>query len=404
MPLNSAPVDTKSSVDEYTGPVAGYELIESKPVAPDDRFIASTIDASPEVAHAVAEARARYAAALLAPAEAVDEDREDEEEERTPSETLKINTALVIGVGVVAFLVFLLTFMLNGKAEASGDMGTVTESTSGLKGHLITNWGDRLNYKLTLQPADPAQAAAFANAVYHSARPLWVGVQLKDPTGEVLCGNTILLKYDPLKNNAAAGPATTEADASGLNQIDVAQALNNARLESQEIAREHGKDIFENVNGPDGQVASIAAQGTMPCTKKQYDGAASWALLSNFPMLGASGANTPGTDSNKAAANEAQARSARNDEQSSSARKRKSVPQVSFFSIEEDDEIVGFRPAAGTIETLAGKTFRVESKDATMSALKGMDLPVRIHYRCDQFGTCTLAGVGSLVQHAWMVR
>jgi hypothetical protein len=403
MPLNSAPVDPKSAVDEYTGPVAGYELVESKPVAPDDRFIASTIDATPEVAHAVAEARARYAAALLAPAEAVAEDQEDEEEERTPSETLKTNTTLVIGVGVVAFLVFLLTFLLHGKVEASGDMGTVTENTSGLKGHLTTNWGDRLNYKLTLEPADSAQAAAFANAVYHSARPLWVGVQLKDPTGEVLCGSTILLKYDPLQNSAAAisAPAATEADASGPNQIDVAQALNNARLESQEIAREHGKDLFENVNGPDGQVASIAAQGTLPCTKKQYDGTASWALLSNFPVPGA---NTPGTDSDRAAADEAQARSARADEKASLARKRKSAPQVSNFSIEEDDEIVGFRPAAGTIETVAGKTFRVERKDSTMSALKGMDLPVRIHYRCDQFGTCTLAGVGASVQHAWMER
>ena len=397
MPIKSAPVGAKGEVVEYTGPVAGYELIEPKPAAPDDRFIAAAIDASPEEAHATAEAQARYAAPLLAP---------EDEEQDTPAEPSKINITLVIAVGVLAFVAFLATFLLHGKTDTSGDMGTVNASGIGMKGHLTATWGDRLNYKLTLEPADPGQSAAFANAVYHSPKPVWVGLQLKDPTGTVLCGNTILVKFDPLQNNSTADatPASGETDVSGVSREDVARALKNARLESQEIAREHGKDVFENVNGPDGQLTSIAVQGTLPCTKKQYDGTASWAFISNFPALGAAGADAPAQESDRTTADEAQARTAAADEQRSLARRHKSAPQVSNFSIEEDDEIVGYRSAAGTIETLAGKTFRVERKDPTMSALKGMDLPVRIHYRCDQFGTCTLAGAGSDAQHARMVK
>jgi len=66
--------------------------------------------------------------------------------------------------------------------------------------------------------------------------------------------------------------------------------------------------------------------------------------------------------------------------------------------------VVGFQPATGIIETRAGKAFQMEKRDMVASALAGAELPLTIHYRCDQFGACALAGVGSGIQRAWMER
>jgi hypothetical protein len=77
---------------------------------------------------------------------------------------------------------------------------------------------------------------------------------------------------------------------------------------------------------------------------------------------------------------------------------------VSHFSIEEDDAVVGYQTATGIIETRAGRSFQVENKDIVASEIKGIELPITIHYRCDQFGACAMAGVGSGIQRAWIER
>jgi hypothetical protein len=84
--------------------------------------------------------------------------------------------------------------------------------------------------------------------------------------------------------------------------------------------------------------------------------------------------------------------------------KPKPALPVSHFSIEEDDSIVGYQPSSGVLETRGGKAFQMEKKDMVTSALKGVDLPLTIHYRCDQFGACALAGVGLGIQRAWLER
>jgi hypothetical protein len=38
------------------------------------------------------------------------------------------------------------------------------------------------------------------------------------------------------------------------------------------------------------------------------------------------------------------------------------------------------------------------------SALRGVDLPIPIHYRCDQLGACSLAGLNAGIQRAWLER
>ena len=58
----------------------------------------------------------------------------------------------------------------------------------------------------------------------------------------------------------------------------------------------------------------------------------------------------------------------------------------SHFSVEMDDALVGYQTATGIVETRAGKSFLVEKRDLVASSLRGVELPIPIHYRCDQLG------------------
>ena len=108
-----------------------------------------------------------------------------------------------------------------------------------------------------------------------SPRPLSISIQMKDPFGAVLCGDTILLKYDPRNAPGIAvaepGPKATKAEQAIATRNQIEQGINLARLEGQELDRENGKNLFQDDVAPNGQVTSISAQGTLPCTKKQFD-------------------------------------------------------------------------------------------------------------------------------------
>ena len=123
---------------------------------------------------------------------------------------------------------------------------------------------------------------AFSTDVNSSPRPLSVDIRVKDPFGANLCGTSILLKFDPRNGPAGAtiepGPKAGMAERDRALRSQIAQGLILSKLENQELDREHGKDIFQNDAGPDGQVASISAQGTLPCTKKQFDNIVSWSF------------------------------------------------------------------------------------------------------------------------------
>jgi hypothetical protein len=83
-----------------------------------------------------------------------------------------------------------------------------------LKGHLTTDWKDKLEYHLTVEPSAPEQRTGFLADVSSSPRPLSIAVQVKDPFGAVLCGDTILLKYDP-RNAPGNAPAELGPKAAG---------------------------------------------------------------------------------------------------------------------------------------------------------------------------------------------
>ena len=290
-------VDLKNEASEFQGPVSTYQLVEAKPIASDQRFVASELDEEamgvtatpqPVVKAKVPERIAQRAASAVRTVKL--------EAEQVERSSTKMYVALAAGLGILTSLAIVAFVLMPGKsADSTYDMGSVTSTSNGLKGHLITNWGNRLSYKLSIEPSDASQLDAFVTAINNPPQPVSVSLQLKDVGGSVLCDTPILLKYDPLKNipnvvtrddsASNSGAKNAKINESVQTQAEVERALNNARLVGQELSREHGKDIFQPVKGEDGQISSIAAQGTLPCSKKQYQSAASWAFVTNFPSV-----------------------------------------------------------------------------------------------------------------------
>lgn len=410
-------VDPKSEASEFQGPVSTYQVVEAKPIASDQRFVASELDEEEEQTEPVKAApqpvvKAKAPKRITQQAASAVRTVKYEAEQVERSST-KMYVALAAGLGILTSLAIVAFVLMPGKsADTTYDMGSVTSTSSGLKGHLVTNWGDRLSYKLSIEPSDASQLDAFVTAINNPPQPISVNLQLKDVSGSVLCDTPILLKYDPLKkipnvvtrdDSASAGNAkNAKIDESVQTQAEVDRALNNARLVGQELSREHGKDIFQPVNGDDGQISSIAAQGTLSCSKKQYQSAASWAFVTNFPSVLQTGPQNSDTNDNLDAFGAAPKDSG------GSAAGRKVTRRVplpnSHFSVEMDDALVGYQTATGIAETRAGKSFLVEKRDLVASSLKGVELPIPIHYRCDQLGACSLAGLNTGIQRAWLER
>jgi hypothetical protein len=283
----------------------------------------------------------------------------------------------------------------------------VISNATGLKGDLVTNWGNQLNYKLTIEPSDPGLQGDFTSTVYNPAQPLAVNVQLKNATGAVLCEQPVLLKYDPLRSGTPLEPIPApkgkKIDEISVDQEQVSEALNNAKLLSQELDREHGKDIFTNKFGPNGQVTSINAQGTLPCSKKQYESTVAWGFTSNFPILAQPAGTASGLDDLATVTPPDSIPSKDSDAFKAAPAKRHTVAlPANRFSVEQDDAVVSYQASTGVIETRGGKSFQMESRDMIASTLKGADFPIRIHYRCDQFGACAMAGIGNGIQRAWV--
>jgi len=159
------------------------------------------------------------------------------------------------------------------------DFGSARAITSGLTGRLVTEWRDRPSYRLLIEPSDPAQQQEFALAVTDSPRPLSVALQLVDASGNALCGQDVVVRFDAERaalnaagaNGASAGPAPAPA---ALEQV-----------KAQESARENGREIFDNQIGDDGQITGLNAQGQMPCSLQAYETAASWNLSPDFPSI-----------------------------------------------------------------------------------------------------------------------
>ena len=314
-----------------------------------------------------------------------------------------------VGLGLLVGLVAAVIFLHPGGSGGPSDMGTVNANEYGLKANLTAEWKDKLEYHLTVEPSAPEQVAGFMAAVTSSPRPLSISIQMKDPFGAVMCSDTILLKYDPRNapgmTVADPGPMATKAEQAIAARNQIAQGLNLARLEGQELDREHAKNIFQNDVAPNGQVASISAVGVLPCTKKQFDSIASWGLTADFPIVvqPVKSANSSGSADANGGDSSADKTEAKKALEAAKARRRPAPPEPPIY-IEGDDAIMFVDSSNGIIETREGKTLMLDKSDPILNALKGQDFPIPIHYRCDQTGNCTLAGVNTGVHRARLKR
>ncbi len=312
----------------------------------------------------------------------------------------------VIGTGLGLLVGIAIAAQLGRFDRLTGpyDLGSVNSSADGLNGHLFTEWDGKLEYRLTITPVYPQQRAGFALAVTNSPRPISFDIQLKDPVGFVLCGKNILLKFDPTKPQAlaAAGlaPGTGQTNAANASLDHTAQAIELARLESQELDREHGKDIFQNDLGKDGEIESISAQGDLSCSRKASENAVSWSFTSSFPSfaeqddLAKPQAEAPVIAAGPPPRGSAPRRKA----------KTRTVETPAPYFTEGDDAIVEFDVSRGIIGTSEGRFFFIDRKIAEGAGAAWQDFPVRIHYTCEQASACTLmhAGLGAL--HVRMTR
>ncbi|HUV68738.1 MAG TPA: hypothetical protein VMW15_03695 [Terracidiphilus sp.] len=392
-------------------PRQDYDIIPSKREEPEANFTAASRLYS-AIARTPAEGRRVADEPLPAQAQPAETGTASHQPAKVGANQTRVYAIIGIASGLLVGCAIAALFIHSARQNAPVDMGAITTAQFGLKGHLNAKWGDnRLAYQVTIEPSAPEQRAAFIAAVSTSPRPLFIDIQLKDPFGTVLCGHTVLLKYDPRN---AAPPAAAEPDprsAKRVRRLDNSSEIQNqinqttslAKLQLREIDREHGNDLFQNDLGTDGNIASISAQGILPCTKQQFDDAATWGFNSNFPVV----AQPESTDSNGDQSGD-QGSTGKNSgnlrASEAASGRRRSRPEVSPISIEGDDQIIWFDASTGVIATRAGKALVIDKTDSVANALKNRDFPVAIHYRCDETGACTFAGVGNVVERARLRR
>jgi hypothetical protein len=289
---------------------------------------------------------------------------------------------ITIGAGVLMGAIFAI-HARNEARTGPFDLGTASSDAQGLQGHLYTEWNSKLTYRLSIRPADASQQAGFALAVNRSPRPISFDIQVKDPLGFVLCSGDLVLPYDP----AAAA--------------DASDAATPAQLQVQEAAREAGKALLHRSLSADGQVVSLDAQGTLPCSKSAYQRAAIWGFTTDFPSLAEQSALLKEQAEARAETVEKQHRA----EAAQRRAKRRAVAAPLRFSVEGYDVVTWSDPALGVIGTESGKVFVIDEASLRSTAARWQVYPADIHYHCNQSAECVITRADStMVLHAHLRR
>jgi hypothetical protein len=308
---------------------------------------------------------------------------------------------LAVGLGIlVGATVASITWYTNNPSGRY-DLGPITSDAVGLKGRLFVKWDKTLQYRVGFETTYPDQNPGFSLTAGNPPRPLSISIQLMDVQGFELCSKAIVLRYDA-RRAAAFEPLLRRGEKTPGNDIEnaSAQGPDGVHQDAQEAARERGNDIFDLQVGPNGQIASINAKGDLPCTRSNYEDATSWSFVPDFPSVAEQ------TELLKKLKERRTEEESQTYATASSHRPRtaKPVPNTVQFFIEGDDAIVEFEPSSGNITTRGRKLFSIERSGAEAALLKGGDFPMRIHYRCDQNGNCSLMSHGAGVLHARLRR
>jgi len=329
------------------------------------------------------------------------------QQEPSPAPAKKKPNLLLFGgfAALVIFAIFVVYTATRPKDNAPppGDMGPGIVQVSGLRGHLDTRWEGsaktgRLAYRLRIEPMEDRWQPGFSHAVLKAPLPMYVNVRLLDATGFALCGKEIDFPFDP-QNGYVPGVSVPLVDSNGkkLSTAERDAAMQAARqgqisqLQAAEVAREHGKDIFQNQLSKDGDLTAVNVQGTLPCAPDQFRQASYWDLNSNFPTLDQQASmlkpNSPTQEAAEAATVGHRAR-------------RPSYRPQEGFVIQGDDRVTEYDSVNGLLWA-RGRTFQIDRHTGAATATAWANNNTLIHYRCDQQADCALtAAGGAAVLHA----
>jgi hypothetical protein len=362
-----------------------YKVIESPPESLDDRPKTTGLFFYSDMK---SEAEAQKPAGETPTPKPLSPESLTERIQRFAENPKRFYATIGLGVGVLIGVIFAAVSLFTGRPPFMGnpegryDLGPVISSGTGLNGHLYINWEKKLHYRLTFHADDPELQADFAFAVANSPQPLSIVIELQDAQGSVLCNREIVLKYD-------ARSAVTNLPYKPAATVDLAQ------LQADEQVREEGRDVFQNQIAPDGQVASIIAQGELPCSAKDYEKTTQWNFSTNFPSIDEQDEwleRRPDLRANAAQRSAAHRRAAR------------AAVKLLPFSIEGDDNIVEFDVDSGVIVTSGRNTFFFDKTSKVSADPVWQEYPVNIHFRCDRSSDCTLMHAGAGALHARMKR
>jgi len=184
------------------------------------------------------------------------------------------------------------------------------------------------------------------------------------------------------------GQSVPSTAGGGAAADQAAQDAANPRLDAQELERERGKHVFQSGLNRDGEVDALHSQDEIPCPRKAYDSIVAWSMAPDFPKVEEQEAwlHPLVPIGNAPKAMEARRKPA-----------AKPVAKPFAFFIEGDDTIAGFDASTGAIETGSGRIFLIDKTSAAANAIKSLDYPVHIHYKCDQHTTCSVARQGAAI-------
>lgn len=295
---------------------------------------------------------------------------------------------VLLGAGILAAIIFTV-LMLNkptSTARPFQDLGPGVSNIDGLKGHLVTRWQKGVEYQLKFEPLFAIYAPGFSYTVGHPPGPLWIDLRLLDSTGYALCGKQIVFQPGPGRTNVDFALLRKPA----VRKLTVSVASPSASASGQQAPMQLGRkpDQFHNDLGNDGQIASVYAQGMLPCSEAQYKKFSYWDFSTNFPSLSRQ-------DALMKAPAIARARAA---EAAREAQKRREARSPHYF-VEGDTSVRGYDPATDTLETGSGQKFIVVKKPELSTANAWAQSNAQIHYKCDTLSNCMLtrAGDGRIV-------
>jgi hypothetical protein len=290
-----------------------------------------------------------------------------------------LSPRLLKGLGMAAAaglcMIGLSACQVPDEPPAFQDLGAAVSNGTGLKGSLKARWqGTSAQYQLEIEPIQPLESAGFSYVAANPPGPYMLHMKLLDSAGYAVCGKDVLF---PFHSSSHA-----EAD------------------------RERGQDLLQTRDGDNGKVASMSAQGSLPCTDQQYKQVVYWDFSTNFPALAEQDRLSKQADAKRR--QEAQERlllaqqnapkSTDGDEQPVAPRSTfcpegdgEGVAPRSTYCMVGDERVTRFDASRNVLETKFGGSFRVSGPAQQATARLWADNHVLFHYKCDQHSDCVLA-------------